>query len=90
MMRYEKESDPFEWAVSFDSFAKKCLSDREHQPLIDYQKHGEAALKSVPTTDHYLPMLYIAAMQSEEEPLEFFHESIQHGSVSMRCFRVGK
>jgi 4,5-DOPA dioxygenase extradiol len=49
---------------------------------------GRAAELSVPTNDHYLPLLYTAALQEENERPVFFHESIQHGSVSMRCIKI--
>jgi 4,5-DOPA dioxygenase extradiol len=43
----------------------------------------------VPTLDHYLPMICAVALQTKNEPLKFVYEGFQHGSVSMRCFRIG-
>ena len=44
---------------------------------------------SVPTLDHYLPMIYAVALQEKNEPLTFVHEGFQNASVSMRCFQIG-
>ena len=50
---------------------------------------GVAAKLSVPTKEHYLPLLYIAAMQQENDEVKFIHESIQNGSMSMRTIQIG-
>ena len=44
---------------------------------------------AAPTPDHYLPLLYVLAAQGEGEDVTTLHAGIQHGSVSMRCLRVG-
>jgi len=44
---------------------------------------------AVPTLDHYLPLVYAVALQEKGEPIEFAHEGIQHGSISMRCLQIG-
>jgi 4,5-DOPA dioxygenase extradiol len=43
----------------------------------------------VPTEEHYLPLLYVAAMQREDEPLSFFYEGMQNASISMRSLQLG-
>ncbi len=81
---------PFDWSVEFDSTVKKLLISREHEKLIDYQKLGTAAMLSVPTNDHYLPMIYALGLQQKSDELTFTYEGIEYGSISMRCFAVGK
>ena len=82
------DAQPYEWAVEFDERVKLDLENRDHGGLINYQKIKGSAL-AVPTLDHYLPMIYILALQGENEPLKFTYEGFQHGSISMRCFRIG-
>ncbi len=77
------------WAREFDEFVKKNLQSGNHQDLIRYGSLGKAAALAVPTLDHYLPMIYAVALQEKNEPLTFFHEGFQNGSISMRCFRIG-
>jgi 4,5-DOPA dioxygenase extradiol len=43
---------------------------------------------SIPTLDHYLPMISVVGLQEEDDPLEFIHEGFQNRSVSMGCFRI--
>ncbi len=82
------DAEPYEWAVEFDEKVKFNLINKNHKALINYQKIDGAAL-AVPTLDHYLPMIYIIALQGKNELLTFVYEGFQYGSVSMRCFRIG-
>ena len=50
---------------------------------------GNIAKIGIPTWDHYLPLIYILALQEKDEPVRFIHEGFQHGSVSMRCVQIG-
>jgi 4,5-DOPA dioxygenase extradiol len=41
----------------------------ELSPLIAYEPLGRDAALSIPTPDHYLPLLYVLATQQSREPL---------------------
>ncbi len=82
------DAAPFVWSREFDEEVKTNLVSGNHRALIRYQKMGASSL-AVPTLDHYLPMIYAIALQEKNEPLTFFHEGFQYGSISMRCFRIG-
>lgn len=88
-MKYEMDAEPFDWAIEFDKFIAKAIAEGEHKKLIEYKKLGKIAELSVPTEEHYLPLLYIAALQQEEDKVKFIYEGIQHGSMSMRCIKIG-
>ena len=86
---WDMDVQPFDWAVNFDSMVKKCLVEKNHKPLIEYEKAGKDALLSIPTSEHYLPMLYAAALQNDDDDLTFTYEGFQNASISMRCFSIG-
>ena len=83
---FNENAEPYTWAKDFDSLVKKQLENKEFESLIDYTGLGKNAIRSVPTSEHYLPMLYTLGMISENETISFIHESIQNGSISMRSF----
>ncbi len=85
---WNENAKPLDWAVEFDSKAKTALLDRNHEPLIEYEKFGPSAALAVPTNDHYLPLLYAIGLQKVSEKVSFFHESFQNASVSMRCLKI--
>jgi 4,5-DOPA dioxygenase extradiol len=83
------DAKPFDWAVEFDDRVRRDLLDRNHKDLLDCQDMSRATSLSVPTLDHYLPMIFAIAMQGKDDALTFIHEGFQNRSVSMRCFKIG-
>lgn len=83
------DAKPYEWAIEFDEKVKRDLLDNNHKGLLDYQNMSRAASLSVPTLDHYLPMVFAIALQEKDDTLEFVYEGFQNRSVSMRCFKIG-
>ena len=81
--------DPFDWAVRFETRARELLDARLHEPLIDYESLGNDALLSVPTPEHYLPLLYVVATQRDDERVSYPVEGGDGGSISMLSVRVG-
>jgi len=81
--------EPYPWAQRFDEQVTTALVKRDDDLLIRYDsKDSEAGAKSVPTNEHYLPLLYIAALRGSNEKVEYIHAGFQHRSVSMRSFLV--
>jgi 4,5-DOPA dioxygenase extradiol len=88
VMKYDTDAQPFGWAVDFDRIVKEHIISGDFEKLIDYNSLGENAKLSIPTNDHYLPMLYALALKEEGERAVFTYEGIQNGSVSMRSFII--
>jgi 4,5-DOPA dioxygenase extradiol len=57
--------------------------------LVDFVKLGEDARLSVPTPEHYLPLLYVAGLQRADEAMEFPADGYDLGSVSMLTAAAG-
>ncbi len=81
--------EPFDWAVRFEKQAREFLVNGDHAPLIAYEKLGRDALLSIPTPEHYLPLLYVLAVRNPGEPVTFPIEGVDGGSVSMLTVQVG-
>ncbi len=88
VMDYYEGVEPQDWAVEFDERVKKNLIEGNHSELFEYEKWGKISKYAVPTDEHYIPMLYAAALRQDGEQLEFIHEAIHHGSISMRSFII--
>jgi len=78
----------YPWAAAFDQTIAELLVNNDHASLIAYENLPYANI-SVPTNEHYLPMLYTIAMQAEHERLQFICTDIQNGSIAMRSFMIG-
>ena len=88
-MNYEMNSDTFNWASEFDDYILEAVKSRSHDKLISYESMGEMADLSVPTKEHYLPLLYIAGLQEESDEVSVIYKGIQHGSMSMTSIQIG-
>jgi 4,5-DOPA dioxygenase extradiol len=82
-------TEPFDWAVRFEEKAREMILAGEHQPLVTYEKLGRDALLSIPTPDHYLPLLYVLATRQPGDAISFPVEGVDGGSISMLTVRVG-
>jgi 4,5-DOPA dioxygenase extradiol len=81
--------EPYDWATRFEEIAREMMMAGEYKPLIDYETLGNDALLSIPTPDHYLPLLYVLATRQQGEAISFPVEGIDGGSISMLTARVG-
>jgi 4,5-DOPA dioxygenase extradiol len=79
----------YEWADEFDHTIKNFISTGDHQGVIQYEKLGALANLAVPTHDHYLPLIYSLALVNKEEPMLFFNDRTDVGSISMTSFISG-
>jgi 4,5-DOPA dioxygenase extradiol len=81
--------DPYDWAVRFETDAKEMMLAGEYQPLVQYEKLGPNAMLSIPTPDHYLPLLYVIATAQQRESITFPVKGVDGGSISMLSVRIG-
>lgn len=84
----EGNSAPYDWAVEFDTWVKDRIQDCNWKELANYDKQQSGRL-SVPTPDHYAPLMYVMGQAGKEEPIETLYESVEYGGISMRTFRIG-
>ena len=81
--------EPYDWAVRFEETAKQLMIDGEFGPLVDYESLGRDAVLSIPTPDHYLPLLYVLGAKRAGDAITFPVKGVDGGSVSMLTVQVG-
>jgi 4,5-DOPA dioxygenase extradiol len=79
---------PLDWAVRFETEVRRRLDAGEHGPLIAYETLAADARLSVPTPEHYLPLLYVIG-QADGAPVSYPVEGFAGGSISMLSVQVG-
>jgi 4,5-DOPA dioxygenase extradiol len=85
----EHRVQPYDWAVRFEKQARQLLHAGDHGSLINYETLGPDALLSVPTPDHFLPLLYVIALQRAGEQIRFPVQGFDGGSISMLAVQIG-
>ena len=81
--------EPFDWATRFENEIKAHLLSHNHKPLVAYEALGSDAQLSVPTPEHYLPLLYVVATRRSGEGISFPVSGVDGGSISMLSVQVG-
>lgn len=81
--------EPYDWALRFEAAAKQLMLERNYQRLIAYEQLGRDAMLSIPTPDHYLPLLYVLGSAQDDEAIGFPVSGVDGGSISMLSVRVG-
>lgn len=85
---YQPDS-AFDWAVRVHREVIDYIKRGLHQPLIDYTKQGREYHIAIPSPDHFLPLLYILALQTPDDNLTIFNESIVGGALDMTSIMLG-
>lgn len=80
---------PYDWAVRFETAARQLMLAGDFEPLVNYERLGPDAALSVPTPDHYLPLLYVLGARRQHDPIRFPVEGVEGGAISMLAVQVG-
>jgi len=89
LMMLSWQDTAYDWAVEFDEKLKQLILSGDHNSIVHYEKLGKSAALSVPTNEHYLPMLYILALKDRADKISFFADKVTLGSISMRSVKIG-
>ena len=85
----QHEVEPFDWAVRFEQQVRSFIIDGNDAELAGYDSLGRDALFSVPTPEHYLPLIYILGIRQPGEKVTFPVAGFDGGSISMLAVQLG-
>jgi 4,5-DOPA dioxygenase extradiol len=85
----QKFAMPYDWAIRFEKQVREILLTEDDSPVINYENLGEDATLSIPTPDHYLPLLYVIGCRKRGEKIGFPVTGIDGGSISMLAVQIG-
>ena len=83
------DGEGFDWATRFDARVRELIEAGDDAALADYENLGGDAALSIPTPEHYLPLLYVCALRRRGEAVTFPVEGYTGGSISMTAVRFG-
>jgi 4,5-DOPA dioxygenase extradiol len=78
----------FDWANEANTTMKDLIVREDFAPLMKYTTLGRAVQLSIPTPEHYLPLLYILGLKEEKESISFFNDKTVMGSISMTSLKI--
>lgn len=71
----------FRWAQDFDESVKQWILKTDHLSLMQHPMS-----LAVPTTDHFLPLLYVLGASNIIDQIEVFNEACIMGALSMTSY----
>lgn len=83
VMDWRGAGKAYDWAARFNQFVRSHVEQGSHTALVDYEKMGDDARLSVPTVEHYLPLLYVLAQRDARSQVTVPVDGIEFGSISM-------
>ena len=87
-LEWDKPDAAYDWAERFDDAVADQLA-RDPGDILRVAEHPDYPL-AVPTPDHFIPLLYVAALAAAGgAPLEPLVRGHAMGSVSMTCYGLG-
>jgi 4,5-DOPA dioxygenase extradiol len=89
LMALVRGGQPYDWAEDFDARAAKVIGERDFAALAKPLSLARTLQLAHPTLEHYLPVLFPAAVADAKDELSFFNIGIDMGSISMRSFVLG-
>lgn len=92
MLAWDKLETPgfgFDWALQMNDTFKRLIQNGSHESLIQYEKLGKEAMLSIPTPEHYLPLIYSLGLSTKKDPIQFFNDKAVAGSLTMTSVQIG-
>ncbi|MBF1299512.1 MAG: dioxygenase [Parvimonas sp.] len=76
----------FNWANKFDNYIKDSIINRNIESVINYNNSSFDYHHSVPTPEHFYPLLIALGCAYDYKKVEIFNEGCDLGSVSMTSY----
>lgn len=89
IMDWNSPDTGYEWANEANTTMKNLIRNGDHASLIRYTSMGKAFQLSIPTPEHYLPLLYVLGLKEEKDEVSFFNDKTVMGSISMTSVKIG-
>ncbi|MFZ6843393.1 4,5-DOPA dioxygenase extradiol [Undibacterium sp. RuTC16W] len=83
LRRMDPRSNGYDWAIRFNDAMRQAMLDGDFDQVVNYQTLGQDASLSVPTSEHFLPLLYVLGAKSADDKLEIATEGMELGAISM-------
>ncbi|MDR3507565.1 MAG: 4,5-DOPA dioxygenase extradiol [Caulobacteraceae bacterium] len=89
-MDWSAQNGPaFDWAARFNDAMRTAIAEDRPDAVVEFASLGRDASLSVPSPDHFWPLLYILGARAPGEAASFPVDHIEYGSLSMTSVVIG-
>ncbi len=79
----------YDWAIEARTKMNQFIMDNNHEALINYSQQGRPFQLSIPSPEHYLPLLYVLGLKEKNEKITIFNDKAVAGSLAMTSLKIG-
>lgn len=79
----------YDWAQESRKYVNDQILSRNFSALSSLEKAPKALQMAVPTTDHYIPLLYTLGLAENTDEIVLFNDELLAGSLSMTSLKIG-
>lgn len=85
----DADAPAYDWAERFNETILDAVVEDRPEAVIAFETMGEDAALSVPSPDHFWPLLYVLGARHDDEVAELNPNFIHHGSLGMTSILIG-
>ena len=89
MLQWQTPNGGYDWAKEFNDKIKGYIQAEEYDKVVRYKELGKAADLSVPSNEHFIPLLYSLALREKNEKVSVFNDKAVMGSITMTSYKIG-
>ncbi len=89
VLDWKNTTGGYDWAEDAHARMQTMIRNGDHAGLKNYAAQGRAFTLSIPTPEHYLPLLYTLALAGKNERVHLFNDQLTMGSIAMTSVMVG-
>jgi len=83
-----ERQEPEPWALNFEAWVRDRVTKLDVDGLCDYRRRAPHALESVPTPEHFEPLLVVLGSAGIGDRIVDIYEGFRYGSLSLRSFAL--
>lgn len=80
----------YDWALEANQIMKQMIIEGDHHSLTNYKALGKAFELSIPTPEHFLPLIYTLALRQNSDDVSFFNDKAIGGSLTMTSVMIDR
>lgn len=87
LFRYN-DAAPADWADRANALIRAHIRSGDHAALADWRGLGADVALGIPTPEHFLPLLYVLALQRQGDKIHIFNDTVI-SAISMLSVLIG-
>ncbi|HEY3387171.1 MAG TPA: 4,5-DOPA dioxygenase extradiol [Saprospiraceae bacterium] len=88
ILDWQHQNTGFDWAIEANTLMKNLITKGDFNSLVNYKTLGKSVQLSVPTPEHYLPLLYTLGLKDDKDTISLFNDKTIMGSISMTSLMI--